>query len=338
MPLDPELADFLELIELGRLGGKQRPIHELSVAEARAAFARTTAIFEGGPEPVAATQELRLPTRDGADIAARLYRPKALADSPLPVLLFLHGGGYVLGDLDSHDGVCRDLAHRSGWAVLSPDYRLAPEHKFPTALSDSLDAVQWLATQGAAHGLDIHCFSVAGDSVGGSMAAVLAILAAHEPEKMPLALLQQILIYPVTDAAVRYPSHQRFGIGHLLETASLDWFYGHYQSDMAERYDWRFSPLRAPDLTALAPAFIILAEFDPLLDEGLAYARRLQESAVPVEVEVRGGMIHDFLRMRALTPEAIRSREKVADILVRSRSLSGLPNFPPPESIHADRL
>lgn len=318
MPLDPDLADFLELIELGRRGGKQRPVHELSVAEARAAFARAAAIFEADVGSRGTTEELRFSTRDGADIAARLYRPTAPADGPLPILLFLHGGGYVLGDLDSYDALCRDLAYRSGWAVLSPDYRLAPEHKFPTALHDSLDAVLWLATEGPAWGLDIHRFAVAGDSVGGSMAAVLTILAAREQESMPLAPLRQILIYPVTDAATLYPSHQRLGVGYLLETASLDWFYGHYQNDPAERCDWRFSPLRAPDLTGLAPALIVVAEFDPLLDEGLMYACRLQESEVPVEIEVRSGMIHDFIRMRALTPEAVRSRERISNFLAKT--------------------
>lgn len=330
MPLDPDLADFLELVELGRVSGKQRPLHELSVTAARESFARATPIFEGGCEVLAATLELKIPTRDGTEIAARLYRPQAPPAGPLPILLFLHGGGYVLGDLDSHDGLCRDLAHRSGWAILSPAYRLAPEHRFPTALHDSLDAVRWLALAGPAHALDIQRFAVAGDSVGGSMAAVLAILAVHEPKRMPLAPSRQILAYPVTDAAVRYPSHQRLAVGYLLETAALDWFYGHYQKTPAERYDWRFSPLWAPDLTGLAPALILLAEFDPLLDEGLAYARRLQESAVPVEVEVRPGMIHDYLRMRALTPEASRARQRIADVLVETRTEPGSPILTPP--------
>lgn len=316
MPLDPDIAEFLELIELGRLSGKQRPLHEMSVAEARAAFARTAAIFEGeGGEPLP-VHELRLPTRDGTEIAARLYAPhQPTTARPLPVLLFLHGGGYVLGDLDSHDGLCRDLARRSGWGVLSPDYRLAPEHKFPTALHDALDAVHWLAAEGPARGLDPHRFAVAGDSVGGSLAAVLAILAAREPGTMPLVPLRQILIYPVTDAAAAHASQERFATGHLLESAALDWFYGHYQNDPADRFDWRFSPLRTADLSGVAPACLVLADHDPLLDEGLAYGRRLEESHVPVDIVVQPGMIHDFLRMPAITTGATRARQQIVDVL-----------------------
>lgn len=315
MPLDPDIADFLDLVELGRLSGKLRPVHEMPVDEARAAYARAAESFEGSSVTQVRVRELRLPARDGADIAARLYAPEEHPTGPLPVLLFLHGGGYVLGDLDSHDGICRDLAHRSSWAVLAPAYRLAPAHRFPTALHDCLDAVHWLATDGPAQGLDTRRLVVAGDSVGGSMAAVLAILAVREPARMPLAPMRQILIYPVTDAAGSHPSQQRFASGHLLELAALDWFYGHYQSRPSDRQDWRFSPLHAPDLSGVAPAFILLAELDPLLDEGLAYARKLGESGVPVEVTVRPGMIHDFLRMPAVTAEAQHSRQQIADLL-----------------------
>ena len=178
------------------------------------------------PRSVGWVDQIRVPTRGGAEIAARLYaaaRPSPA--SPLPCLLFLHGGGYVVGDLDSHDGLCRDLAHRSRWAILSLAYRFAPEHRFPTAQHDALDAVHWRAGHGASLSLDPCRLVVAGDSVGGSLAAVLATMAAREPAIMPLTPMLQLLIYPVTDALGDDPSRLQYGEGYLLETASLEWFY-----------------------------------------------------------------------------------------------------------------
>ena len=259
-----------------------------------------------------------MPARDGAAVPVRLYAASPPSPAaPLPVLLFFHGGGYVVGNLDTHDGLCRDLAHRSGWTVLSVGYRLAPEHRFPTALNDAQDAAAWLAAQGAAHGLDASRLVLAGDSVGGSLATVLAILSAREPARMRLRPLLQLLIYPVTDAAGDHASRGRFAEGYLLEAASLEWFWRLYETDPADRRDWRFSPLHAPDLAGVAPALLLLAEYDPLLDEGLAYGRRLQAAGVPVEVDVRPGMTHDFLRMASVTAEAARTRELLAQRLRR---------------------
>lgn len=313
MALDPDIASFLDLVALGRLRGKQRPMHEMSVAEARAVFEQSSLILEGDEGRPVWSEEVLAPARDGTALPVRLHaaRPPSPAD-PSPVLLFLHGGGYVVGSLDSHDAICRDLAHRSGWAVLSVGYRRAPEHKFPTALHDALDAVAWLAAHGAARGLDRQRLVLAGDSVGGSLAAILAVLAAREPARMPLVPRLQILIYPVTDAAGDYPSRLEHGCGRILEAASLEWFYRHYQTTPADRRDWRFSPLLAPDLRGVAPALLLLAAYDPLLDEGLAYGERLRAAGVPVEIEVRPGMVHDFLRMPGVTAEAGRLRELIA--------------------------
>lgn len=320
MPLDPDIESFLDLVALGHLSGKQRPMHEMSVTEARAMFEQSSLILEGDSYRPVWTENVLVPAEDGTALPVRLYaKHPPSPENPWPLLLFLHGGGYVVGSLDSHDALCRDLAYRSGWAVLAVGYRLAPEHKFPTALHDALTAVAWLAAEGAAYGLDRQRLVLAGDSVGGSLATILALLAAREPARMPLAPLLQILIYPVTDAAGDYPSRLEHGSGRLLETASLEWFYHHYETTPADRYDWRFSPLRAPDLCGVAPALLLLAAHDPLLDEGLAYSQRLRSAGVPVEVEVRPGMVHDFLRMPGVTDEAARVRELIARRLDKLR-------------------
>jgi len=244
MTLHPEIEALLNLIELGRATGRQKPVHQMTVAEARAAFGATSQAWETMPADLSSVSDQRVPTRDGDTILARLYLPPpAAGEGPLPVLLYLHGGGYVLGDLDSHDGLCRSLACESGWAVVAADYRKAPEHRFPTALEDAVDAVAWLAAAGPALGLDTQRFAVAGDSVGGSMATVLASLAAQGD--LALRPCLQVLAYPVTDAAEPYPSHGRLAEGYLLESATLDWFYGCYQREATDRADWRFSPLRA---------------------------------------------------------------------------------------------
>lgn len=314
MALHPEIEALLDLIELGRATGRQRPIHQMSVAEARAAFSDTSRAWETSPVVVPSVCNREIPTRDGDAIAARIYAPgPAAGGAPLPVLLYLHGGGYVLGDLESHDGLCRSLARGSGWAVVAVDYRKAPEHRFPTALDDAVDAVAWLADVGLDHGLDTGCFAVAGDSVGGSMATVLASMAAQEA--LPLKPRLQILAYPVTDAAEKHPSQSRLGEGCLLESATLDWFYGHYQTEEADRTDWRFSPLRGAAVPGSAPALILIGDHDPLLDETKAYAAKLAEAGIDADLHVLPGIVHDFLRMADLLEEAAGWRKAIADRL-----------------------
>jgi acetyl esterase len=313
MALDPDIAGFLDLVDLGRLSGKQRAIHEMSVAEARHAFAESAVLLGGAGRPLPRIEDFAVLARDGAVVPVRLYAGCDPApEQRQPVVLFFHGGGYVVGDLGTHDVLCRDLAYGSGWAVLAVHYRLAPEHKFPTALHDALDVAGWLAQAGAARGLDAGRLVLAGDSVGGSLAAVMAILAVREKAAMPLSPLLQVLIYPVTDAAGTHPSRSRLATGHLLEDASLEWFYHHYQLDPTDRGDWRFSPLHAPDLAGVSPALLLLAEYDPLVDEGLAYAERLRAAGVHVEVDVRPGMTHDYLRMDSVIAEAWAGRQYIA--------------------------
>ncbi|MDZ5601673.1 alpha/beta hydrolase [Pseudomonas sp. RP23018S] len=300
MPLDPDLEGFLELAELGRLSGKQQPLHALSVAQARATFAFSSEVLDPSPPGAVQVSTHAIECRDGEQLHARLYRPAGSAE-PLPCLLYFHGGGYVVGGLDSHDSVCRRLATCSAHAVLAPAYRLAPEQVFPTAVHDAEDSAAWLVRQAAGLGVDSARISVAGDSAGATLATVLAIAAARGELAAGFAPRAQLLFYPVTDTAQPRPSHARFAEGYLLESATLEWFYQHYLSEPGQRRDWRASPLRAQGLPALAPAYLSLAEYDPLYDEGLAYAAHLRASGTSVTLLTQHGLTHDFLRMSGIT-------------------------------------
>ncbi|MBK1836078.1 alpha/beta hydrolase [Azospirillum sp. YIM B02556] len=324
MAVNPDIAAFLALAAGGREDGRVKPMHALSPAEARLAFERTSRMMDPGGEPVDRVEELSIPARDGVDLPARLY-----ADGPTgglaPVLLFFHGGGYVVGSLESHDGLCRSIASKSGVAVLSVGYRLAPEHRFPTAFDDALDALAWLGRDGAGPGLDAGRLAVGGDSVGGSLAAAISLRAATDPG-LPRPRLQ-VLIYPVTDATADTGSLRRYGEGHLLERATLDWFYRHYAREEADRRDGRFSPLLAelpPGVaSSLAPALLVLAECDPLVDEGIAYGRMLAEAGTAVDARIHAGMTHDFLRMSALVDEAEEAQVLIAAALRRHLDEAG---------------
>jgi acetyl esterase len=234
----------------------------------------------------------------------------------LPVLLFFHGGGFVVGSIQTHDILARELASRSGCAVVSVDYRLAPEHPFPAAFDDAWDALQWLLAEGAALGLDVSRIAVGGDSAGGTIAASLAHLA--RDAGIPLAL--QLLIYPGTSGgtdAQRFPSHGHYGQGHILETAHI-----HYFFDSALRSigvaSWLFSPLIAPRFEDLAPCWLALAECDPLFDEGLAYADVLRVAGVTVDLEIYRGVTHEFIKMGRVLPEARQFHQDAAAALARA--------------------
>ncbi|MDF0729316.1 alpha/beta hydrolase [Pseudomonas entomophila] len=300
MPLDPDLEAFLELAELGRLTGKSQPMHALSVAQARQEFEKTSAVLDPSPPDTLHVRTLRVPARDGHALDARLYGGAKADGEPLPVILYLHGGGYVVGSLDSHDSICRRLAASGRHAVFAPAYRLAPEARFPTAVNDVLDAANWLAEQAHGLGLDPKRIILAGDSVGASLATVLAISAARAPSELAFKPLAQLLFYPVTDLSQQRGSHTRYDEGYLLETATLEWFYDHYCT-AAQRNDWRASPLLAEPLPALAPTYLSLAEYDPLHDEGIAYAERLKASGTAVTLQVEEGLTHDFLRMSGIS-------------------------------------
>jgi len=301
MTLNSDIEAFLDLADTSR--ASTPALHQLPVSEARRVFASTTAQLRWPAPAEVRCEALQYQARDGHALGLRLYRPAETTSEPLPVLLFLHGGGFVLGGLDSHDGVCREFAARAHCAVLAVDYRLAPEHPFPTALHDAADAIAWLAEQAAHWHLDTQRLVLGGDSAGATLATVLAIQAAHQPAAVALKPLAQLLCYPVTDASQRSESMELFSEGYLLESATLEWFYHHYQRTPEDRLDWRFSPLLAPTLTGVAQALVAVAGFDPLVDEGRAYAQQLQQQSVPVQLLEFSGLTHDFLRMGAVTAE-----------------------------------
>jgi acetyl esterase len=298
------------------------PFHTLRPAEARAAYQRAAEVLEPPRVPLARVQNLTLPAADGTPLPARLYAP---SQDRLPVLLYLHGGGFVIGGLETHDSLCRQIAMRSGAAVLALDYRLAPEHRFPTAVDDAWSALRWLAGVGPLHraaagpganagadmlGLDASRLAVGGDSAGATLAATCAIHA--RDIDLPLAL--QLLITPGTTAHADTLSHQLFGNGFLLDSASIAWFFDHY-IDYHRRLDWRFAPLQADDLDGVAPACVILAECDPLVDEGLAYADRLRAAHVAVQLELYRGLTHDFIKMGRVLKEAALALDFAATAL-----------------------
>ncbi len=271
------------------------PMHGMSVAEARAFYEAGAPLLDLPAPEVGRLQSLHFTARDGHPLAARLYAPADLAQPP--VLLYLHGGGFTVGSLQTHDVLCRQLCLLGRCAVVSLDYRLAPEHRFPMAVHDAWDALQQLAAQGPDLGLDSSRLAVGGDSAGGTLAAVCAVLA----RDAGLALRLQLLIYPGTIANQDTDSHRRYARGFLLDQETISWFFGHY-IPVEQRGDWRFSPLNAVDHAGLAPAWVGLAECDPLVDEGIAYADALRMAGVGVDLEIYRGMIHGFMTMgRALT-------------------------------------
>lgn len=283
------------------------PFHAMTPADARAAYEAGAEVLEPPRAPLARVQDLTLPGGDGRPRPARLYAP---SHEVLPVLLYLHGGGFVIGSLETHDSLCRQLARRSGGAVLALDYRLAPEHPFPAAVDDAWAAMRWLSTQAAALGLDGSRLAVGGDSAGGTLAAVSALQARNEG--LPLAM--QLLITPGTTAHADTPSHKLFANGFLLDAASIAWFFDHTIA-YHHRRDWRFAPLEADDLDGVAPACVILAECDPLVDEGLAYADRLRAAGVAVDLELYRGLTHDFIKMGRVLKEAAAAQQAAADAL-----------------------
>jgi acetyl esterase len=287
------------------------PLQALSPDEAKTAYELTAEILDLPRAPLRRIENLALPAADGTPLKARLYAEAQAAD--LPVLLYLHGGGFTVGSLNTHDSLCRQLALRSGGAVLSLDYRLAPQHRFPTAVNDVWSGLQWLRAQARALELDAGRIAIGGDSAGGTLAAVAALQA--RDAGLPLSL--QLLITPGTTAHADTASHRRFAHGYLLEEPTIRWFFDHY-IDPAERTDWRFAPLLAPELDGVAPACVVLAECDPLVDEGLAYADRLRASGVAVELELYRGVTHDFIKLGRSIPEALQAQQAAAEALKRA--------------------
>ncbi|MBA5709458.1 alpha/beta hydrolase [Pseudomonas fulva] len=311
MSLNPDIAAYLQLVEAGRAEGKTLAMHAASPELAREVFDQSSLLMSAGGDDLEHIEELEISARDGALLPARLYSAHGIdRDRLQPGVLYFHGGGYVVGSLDSHDALCRTLAALSGCVVLSVAYRLAPQWRFPTAAQDALDAWQWLQDQGPGIGIDAGRLAVAGDSVGGSLATVVANHAAMAPRL-------QVMIYPVTDASRWHDSVQRYATGHLLEADTLEWFYQHYQRSVEDRSDPRFSPLLETAERLRVPALLVVAECDPLFDEGRAYAAHLRAAGVEVEERIYEGMVHDFMRMDALVDEAQEALEVIAEALQR---------------------
>jgi acetyl esterase len=289
-PLAPEARRLIE--NMHRAG--RPPMHALGVAQARAFYDAGAPILDLPPPPIERVQALTIPSRDGHPMAARLYADQhaGCSDQPLPVLLYLHGGGFTVGSLTTHDVLCRQLSLYGQCAVVALDYRLAPEHRFPTAVNDAWDALLWLAQHAPSLGLDEQRLAVGGDSAGGTLAAVCALMA--RDAGLPLRL--QLLFYPGTTAHQDTDSHRLYEQGYLLDRETVDWFFAHY-IDPNDRDDWRFAPLNASEHAGVAPAWLGLAECDPLVDEGLAYADTLRLAGVAVDLDIYRGVVHGFVTM-----------------------------------------
>jgi acetyl esterase len=300
MSLDRHVKALLD--QMASIGAPK--LWELGPQAARAAMRMS--IFRTNDVGIGAIADRIFPG-PGGDVGLRVYTPLGPAAPLLPGLVFFHGGGFVLGDLESHDGLCRTISNESGCRVVSVDYRLAPEHPFPAAVEDCFAAVQWVAANAADLGIDAARIALGGDSAGGNLAAVAAVLAkkAGGPK-----IAFQLLIYPVAQlGGAETASMRENAKGYFLEKASMEWFTRLYCPEASQRSDPRLSPLLARDVTGLPPAYVVTAGFDPLRDEGKAYADKLDAAGVPVTYVNYPGMIHGFFSFRGLVPKA---REAVA--------------------------
>ncbi len=293
------MAGLLERIQRA----KRPPLHSLQAVDARRAYEAAAEVLDMPRAPLARVEELSLPGGDGLPRPARLYAATA---EPKPALLYFHGGGFVIGSLETHDSLCRQLALRSGCAVVALDYRLAPEHPFPAAWDDSWASMAALVASPAEHGIQ-RLVAVGGDSAGGTLAASAALHARDKGWRLGL----QLLITPGTTAHAETASHQLFGSGFLLDAATIAWMFDQ-TVQFHHRKDWRFAPLLALELEGVAPACVILAECDPLVDEGLAYADRLRMAGVPVDLELFRGVTHDFIKMGRALKEASAALDAAA--------------------------
>lgn len=295
--LHPQARALLRMIEEKGVP----PTHTLSPVEARAFYRERRTFTQPDPPQVGSVRDLQAPGPAGS-IPLRSYRPAgAPADAVLPVLVYYHGGGWVIGDLDTHDVLCRQLCNLSGCAVVAVDYRLGPEHRFPAAVDDALAATRWVRSRARDLKVDPARLAVGGDSAGGNLAAVVA-LAAREAGDLPIAF--QLLIYPATDQRRGWPSHAANGQGYLLTKDSMDYYHDHYLPDPAQDLDWRASPLLHANHAKLPPAFVITAGYDPLRDEGLQYAHKLSEAGNRAALVNFERQIHGFITMGRVIDEA----------------------------------
>jgi acetyl esterase len=302
MPLDPQVKDFLDRLAAAKLP----PIQEQTIAEARAQMDLSTR-FLGQPPRVAKVRDRMLPG-PGGSLRARIITPAGVDPGPLAALVYFHGGGWVLGNLDSHEGICRALANAAGVIVVSIDYRLAPEHRFPAAAEDACFATTWVAEHAEEIGADPGKIAVAGDSAGGNLAAVGCLMSRDRGKPMPKF---QVLLYPITDYNVQNSSYSEYAEGFFLSRAEMEWYWDQYVEQPRMRSNPYVSPCRADDLGGLPPALVITAEYDVLRDEGEQYARLLQNAKVPVTLSRYDGLIHGFVRRY---PFFDRGRQAIEEI------------------------
>jgi len=309
MPLDPQAKLILDNLPEDLLD-----VRRTTPLELRALYAEQSQLpFPA--EPVADVVDREIPGPAGP-VPVRIYTPEG--EEPRPAVVFFHGGGWVIGNLDTHDGTARKLANAAGAVVVSVDYRLAPEHPYPAAAEDCYAATCWTAEHGAAElGMAPGQLAVAGDSAGGNLAAVVSLMARDRGGPAPGF---QLLVYPVTDPDFERPSYRENAEGYLLTRDVMEWFWDQYVPDAARRHDPYAAPLRAPDLSGLPPALVVTAEYDPLRDEGEAYARRLEEAGVRVRCRRYPGMIHGFLSFSDVVDQG---KEAVAEAGTALRAAFG---------------
>lgn len=304
MPIDPQVRVFLD--QLAQL--RAPALYTLTPQQARDAVTISSALL-GRPEPVGQIEDRRVPAAAG-EIPIRIYRPRRAGI--LPVLVYYHGGGWVVCDVETHNALCCSITNAAECIVVSVDYRLAPENKYPAAVDDAYAAAGWVFDHADRLGGDSRRIALGGDSAGGNLAAVVALKARDRAAFRPSL---QVLIYPATDYNLDTPSYRENAEGYMLSRGEMEWFWGCYLPDEQSGREPYASPLRAADLSGLPPALVITAEYDPLRDEGEAYAARLREAGVPVVLSRYEGMIHGFVRHTAQFNQARTAIEEIAAAL-----------------------
>lgn len=305
--IDPQAQTLIN--QMSAFGAS--PLSSMSPVEVRQQYLVIQTLQGGEPEPVNQVQDRDLPGLAG-NIPVRIYTPHG--SEPFPILVYFHGGGFVIGNIATHDPLCRTLANEVECIVVSVDYRLAPEHKFPAAVDDAYAATQWVAANAAEINGDPRRIAVGGDSAGGNLATVVALKARDQGEPIPI---YQVLIYPVTDATQSQPSYEEYQEGYLLTKDNMSWFFSHYLSSDTDVKNPYLSPLWAPDVQGLPPGLVITAEFDPLRDEGEAYATRLQAAGIPVVCSRYSGMIHGFCLMSEILDQG---KKAIAEVVAALRT------------------
>jgi acetyl esterase len=310
MTLDPQVRKLLDWVE--KAGGPD--YSAIGAAAARAHYEKVATTLEIPAATMHAVEDLQV-SLPGRTLRVRHYVPREHGwAEPMPALIYLHGGGFTIGSVDTHDRICRMLAAQADCVVLSVDYRLAPEHPFPAAADDAFDVLAWVRREAGSLGIDPARLAVGGDSAGGTLATASAIHA--RDNGWPLVL--QLLIYPGVAGRQTSASHRAFASGYLLDFDLVAWFFRNYVSEETERDDWRFAPLEHPDLRGVAPVWMAIAGYDPLRDDDRAYVQQLREAGVAVEAIEYPGMVHAFFQHGGFVPEARRAHADAVAALRRA--------------------